>query len=101
MTPLEALDKIKYWVEYITRLDYVEPIVRGEVQTLLYNAYHRTTEEFDLVEKSLEALKDLFTNHIELVEEKDRCYFKIKNSEGKEKSFTSHSWLDFWKEVLQ
>jgi len=48
-----------------------------------------------------EALKELFENHIEFVAEEDRCYFKIKNSKGKEKSFTSYTMLDFWKEVLK
>ena len=52
-------------------------------------------------EKKVEALKELIKNHIEFVVEKDRCYFKIKNSKGKEKSFTSYSMLDFWKEVLE
>ena len=51
-------------------------------------------------EKYEKAIKELFTNHIEFVQEKDRCYFKIKNSKGKEKAFTSYSFLDFWKEVL-
>ncbi len=46
------------------------------------------------------ALNELIKNHIEFVVEKDRCYFKIKNSKGKEKSFTSYTMLDFWKEVL-
>lgn len=55
-------------------------------------------EEYCAKEK---ALKELFENHIELVVEKDRCYFKIKNSKGKEKSFTSYTMLDFWKEVLE
>lgn len=46
------------------------------------------------------AIKDLMNNHIEFVVEKDSAYFKIKNSKGKEKSFTSYSFIDFWKEVL-
>ena len=52
-------------------------------------------------EKKVEALKELFANHIEFVVGKDRCYFKIKNSKGKEKSFTSYSMLDFWKGALE
>ncbi|MBR4377981.1 MAG: hypothetical protein IKP50_03795 [Bacilli bacterium] len=47
------------------------------------------------------ALNELIKNHIEFVVEKDRCYFKIKNSKGNEKSFTSYTMLDFWKEVLK
>lgn len=51
--------------------------------------------------KKADALKELIKNHIEFVVEEDRCYFKIKNSKGKEKSFTSYTMLDFWKEVLK
>lgn len=32
MTSKEALENITDWIEYFTRLDFVEPIVRGEVQ---------------------------------------------------------------------
>ena len=64
MTSREALDKIKDWVEYITRLDYVEPIVRGEVKEALYNAYHKTTPEFKIIEKDLEIL-EIFKKHLQ------------------------------------
>lgn len=57
MTSKAALNYIKHWVEYITRLDYVDPIVRGEVKELLYNAYHKTTSEFDIIERDLEILE--------------------------------------------
>ena len=66
-----------------------------------------TLEAIDLIETALKekekrdiALKDLMNNHIEFVVEKDVAYFKIKNSKGKEKSFTSYAFIDFWKEVL-
>ena len=59
MTSKEALENIKNWVEYITRLDYVEPIVRGEVKQLLYDAYHKTTPEFEQIEKDLKVLEIL------------------------------------------
>ena len=55
----------------------------------------------DIKNEQENALKELFENHIELIIEKDKCYFKIKNSKGKEKSFTSYTMLDFWKEVLK
>lgn len=57
------------------------------------------TERYEEYCAKEDALKELFENHIELVVEKDRCYFKIKNSKGKEKSFTSYTMLDLWKEV--
>lgn len=57
------------------------------------------TERYEEYCAKEDALKELFENHIELVVEKDRCYFKIKNSKGKEKSFTSYTMLDIWKEV--
>lgn len=55
----------------------------------------------DIKNKQEKVLNELINNHIEFVVEKDRCYFKIKNSKGKEKSFTSYTMLDFWKEVLE
>ena len=58
-----------------------------------------TNEEFDNL---VEAIEELRTNHIELVEKKDgTCYFRIKGSKGKEKSFTSHSWLEWWKQYFE
>ena len=59
MNSKESLKDIKNWVEYITRLDYVEPIVRGEVKELLYNAYHKTTPEFEIIERDLETLETI------------------------------------------
>ena len=50
---LEALENIKFDMEYVTRLDFVEPIVRGEVQQELYKIYHRETPELDIIEKEL------------------------------------------------
>lgn len=47
--------------------------------------------------------KELATNHIELVERKKdgACYFRIKGSKGKEKSFTSRSFLEWWKQYFE
>lgn len=45
LTPLEALDNIICDLEYITRLDYTDPIVRGEVRDELYKIYHRELPE--------------------------------------------------------
>lgn len=59
MTSKEALNDIKQWIEYITRLDYVEPEVRNEVKKLLYDAYHKTTPEFKIIEKDLNVLEIL------------------------------------------
>ena len=54
---LEALENIKQDLEYITRLDYVEPIVRGEVRDNLFKIYHRELPELDIIEKALKALE--------------------------------------------
>jgi len=62
MTSKEALNDIKQWIEYITRLDYVEPEVRNEVKKLLYDAYHKTTPEFKIIEKDLEVLEIIKAN---------------------------------------
>ena len=57
LTPLEALENIKSDLEYITRLDYVEPIVRGEVRDKLYKIYHRELPELDIIETELKRLE--------------------------------------------
>jgi hypothetical protein len=59
MTSKEALEEIKDWVEYFTRLDYVEPIVRGEVQQKFKDAYWGTLKHFEKIEKDLELLEIL------------------------------------------
>lgn len=59
MTSKEALENITDWIEYFTRLDYVEPIVRGEVQKNFYEAYHKTRPELELIEKDLDRLKTI------------------------------------------
>lgn len=65
-------------------------------------------QEFHLVKSALErkeklerAIKDLFASHIELVTLDNCCYFKIKNSKGNERSYTSKTFEDFWKEVIK
>ena len=52
------------------------------------------------LKQDLEALEDLKNSHIDFIVEDDKCYFKIKNSKGKEKSYTSYTMLDFWKGVF-
>lgn len=59
MTSKESLEEIKDWVEYFTRLDYVEPIVRGEVQQKFKEAYWGTLDHFEKIEKDLEVLEIL------------------------------------------
>ena len=71
MTSKEALNDIKQWVEYITRLDYVEPEVRNEVKKLLYDAYHKTTPEFKIIEQDLEVLKIIKKRHLDITDISD------------------------------
>ena len=68
MTSKEALENIKNAVEYITRLDYVDPVVRGEVKQILFDAYNKTTPEFDIIERDLKILEIL------------KKYLKFKNT---------------------
>lgn len=56
---LEALENIKRDLEYITRLDYVDPIVRGEVRDELYKIYHRELPELDIIETALKNYEKL------------------------------------------
>lgn len=65
MTSKEALENIRNAVEYITRLDYVNPVVRGEIKQILLNAYHETTPEFNVIEKDLKFLELLKSNIID------------------------------------
>lgn len=59
MTSKEALENITDWIEYFTRLDYVEPEVRGEVKQKFYEAYHKTSPELELIEKDLKVLEEM------------------------------------------
>lgn len=56
---LEALENIKRDLEYITRLDYVEPVVRGEVRDNLFKIYHRELPELDIIETALKNYEEL------------------------------------------
>lgn len=54
------------------------------------------------MDKYKEILDELFRNHIELVKDKKgQLYFRIKNSKGRERSYTSASFEDFWKEGIE
>ena len=68
LTPLEALERIKSDLEYITRLDYVDPIVRGEVREELYKIYHRELPELDLIEIALKDYR-LLKQDYEMIKE--------------------------------
>ena len=57
MNGLKALEEIKDDMEYVTRLDFVEPIVRGEVKKNLFKIYHRELPQLDIIEKELKALE--------------------------------------------
>lgn len=56
---LEAFERIKDDLEYVTRLDYVSPIVRGEVRDELYKIYHRELPDLDIIETALNRLEEL------------------------------------------
>lgn len=57
MNGLEALEEIKCDMEYVTRLDYVEPIVRGEVRDKLKKIYWRELDQLDRIEQELKAFE--------------------------------------------
>ena len=52
---LDVLKRIEHDMEYVTRLDFVEPIVRGEVQQELSKIYHREEKDLTIIEKELKA----------------------------------------------
>lgn len=78
---LEALENIKSDLEYITRLDYVDPIVRGEVRDELYKIYHRELPELDLIENALKRLEVYET--FGLLDEKYDDVDKLTDIKGK------------------
>lgn len=59
-----------------------------------------TTKQVEEIIKDLEVLEELKRSHIEYIEEEDRCYFVLKNTKRKEKSFTSKTFSSFWKGVF-
>lgn len=90
MTSEEALEK-----EIETPSTYIE---RNGVY---YEVPIWVKQDLERKEKLEEAIKDLFANHIELVRLDDCCYFKIKNGKGRERSYTSKTFEDFWKKVFE
>lgn len=62
--------------------------------------YEDDLKHYNQVLKELEVLEELKRSHIEYIEEEDRCYFVLKNTKRKEKSFTSKTFSDFWKGVF-
>ena len=78
---LEALENIKRDMEYVTRLDFVKPIVSGEVQQELYKIYHRETPELDIIEKELKEYELMKQTQIIICDKKisDDDLEKLKN----------------------
>lgn len=64
MNGLEALEEVKCDMEYVTRLDFVEPIVRGEVRDNLFKIYHKELPHLDTIEKELKALEIIKTKKV-------------------------------------
>ena len=64
---LEALQKLRDLVEYLTRIDYVPTALRNEVKELLINSYEDSNGYFSQIEEALkrnEPMKvDLETKH--------------------------------------
>lgn len=87
MTNKEKIEELHSFIDSIANK-------LGIIDYLVYQ------HSLDDIEEELEAFEELKRSHIEFVEEEDRCYFKLKNTKGKEKSFTSKTFADFWKEVF-
>ena len=66
MNGLEALEEIKCDMEYVTRLDFVEPIVRGEVRDKLKKIYWRELDQLDQIEKELKAFEIIKEKEVDL-----------------------------------
>ncbi|MBO7715580.1 MAG: hypothetical protein J6S85_18600 [Methanobrevibacter sp.] len=86
---LEALENIKIDMEYVTRLDFVEPIVRGEVQQSLYKIYHRETPELEIIEKALKEYERL-----KIIEQAETRGFYFKDYQNNnEIRFSGNSFI--------
>jgi len=57
VTGEEALEKLKWLIEYITRIDYVEPELRLEVKQELIKAYKDSNGLISTIQQALERLE--------------------------------------------
>lgn len=60
---LEALQKLRDLVEYLTRIDYVPTDLRNEVKELLINSYEDSNGYFSQIEEALNELEDAKHNY--------------------------------------
>ncbi len=60
---LEALQKLRHLVEYLTRVDYVPADLRNEVKELLINSYEDSKGYFSQIEEALNELEDAKHNY--------------------------------------
>ena len=66
MNGKQALERIETDMEYVTRLDFVEPIVRGEVQQELYKIYHRELPELDIIKNDLDLFETIINKDVDI-----------------------------------
>lgn len=70
---LEALQKLRDLVEYLTRIDYVPADLRNEVKELLINSYEDSNGYFSQIEQALNELEDAKHNYKALKEYYDNA----------------------------
>lgn len=84
-------------------------IVDGEDGECWGTGEYDHEEELNTLEKAIDeleelryAMRDLICSHFEFVIDhvKSCAYFRIKGSKGREKSFTSWSFIDYWKKYF-
>ncbi len=73
---LEALQKLRDLVEYLTRIDYVPTDLRNEVKELLIKSYKDSNGYFSQIEKALNELEDAKHNY-KVMQEKYNHLVKI------------------------
>lgn len=78
---LDAFERIKDDLEYVTRLDYVSPIVRGEVRDELYKIYHRELPDLEIIETALNRLEKL-EEILKIIKEKGINTFCLENTDN-------------------
>lgn len=96
MTSKQALEKLK--TVYLLYHHIGSEMLLRENER---NMFAELEKELKRLEIQDQILCDLKANHIEfVVEDNGGCYFKIKNTKGKERSYTSYSFIDFWRQVF-
>jgi len=101
MTSIELLEDLFNDIEFITRLDFVDPILRGEARDHLNEIYWKQSKNLEKIKrelKVLDVLKDKILNHSDYkISGWAELNFEIDEAdskEEKEKNMLIKRWLN-------